>query len=160
MAIVIDTSTPGPVTIAQASTTTTSGTFSPPANSVIFIFFAMTGPAALTVQTVSSVTDSLGAHLGWSLFSGSRDNIFSQGNLTGTAEVWWASCPSAQTNMTVTANYSQSNNSGGTSPSGLMQIIVFTGASFNQTGNSSIRNSTTTATPSQNLTTSANNSWV
>ena len=160
MAIAIDTSTPVVTAVTNSGTTTTSAAFSPPANSVIFVFFALNGATGVTAQSVTAMTDSLGSHLGWALFTGSRDNIRSGSTLDGDTEVWWASCPSAQTNMTVTATYAVINSNATVNPAGLMEVVVFTGAATTQNGNASIRNSTSTGTPSQTLVTSANNSWV
>ncbi|HEY5138668.1 MAG TPA: hypothetical protein VIJ25_05040, partial [Methylococcales bacterium] len=160
MALAIDSSTPAPGIFIGTATSGTSASFSPPANSVIFAFFAMTGNVSASPQSVASITDSLGTHLQWNFYTGSRDNIAVGSTLTGTTEVWWASCPSAQTNMTVTSTFTTSNNGTGSQPGCIMQLIVFTGASPTQTGNASIRNSTSTGTPSQTLVTSAANSWV
>jgi len=160
MALAIDASTPAATSISNSGTTTASASFSPPASSVIFVFFAMVGATGVTAQSVNSLTDSLGSHLGWALFTGSRDNIRSGTTLDGDTEVWWASCPSAQTNMTITATYAIANGNASGNPAGIMQIVVFTGAATTQNGAASIRNSTASATPSQTLVTSTNNSWV
>jgi hypothetical protein len=159
MILAIHPSTPLLDNISKTGTSfTTTHAFSPPDNSVIFVFVACTGPVSGS-QTVASMSDSLGGHLSWTLFTGSRDNI-TVSSLTGDTEVWWAACPSAQSNMTVTVNLAVANDSAGSDPAGIIQPIVFTGAAPTQNGNAAIRNSGTAATPSQTLTTSVNNSWV
>lgn len=159
MALAIDPSTPQLDNISMTGTSfTTTHLFSPPANSVIFVFITCVGPASGS-QTVTSMSDSLGGHLSWALFTGSRDNV-TVSSLTGDTEVWWAACPTAQTNMSVTVNLAVANDSAGSDPAGIIQPVVFTGAAPIQNGNATIRNSGTAATPSQTLTTSVNNSWV
>src|SRR6266536_1424703 len=128
MALAIDASTIGPTTVANAGTTTTTAAFSPPAGSVIFVFFALVGATGTTAQSVISLTDSLAGHLSWTLYTGSRDNIRSGTLLDGGTEVWWAACPSAQTNMTATATYAVANSHATGSPAGMTQVVVFMGA--------------------------------
>jgi len=161
MALAIDSSTPAPDNVTRSTAAiTTTNTFSPPAGSVIFLFISGTGPSPAATQTVTGVSDNLGVHLGWALFTGSRDNVQSGILLGGNTEVWWAACPSAQSNMTVTVTFNSANSSSSSNPAGMIQPIVFTGAATTQNGNASIRNSTASATPSQTLVTSAANSWV
>ena len=167
MAILIDASTPTVKTITGSSTSTASNSFSPPANSVIFCLVAV-GNLTGNTQTVTSVTDSLGSHLTWTLMNGptdgtganqnARSNAQIGGGVTGaTAEVWWASCPSSQTSMTVTPTWANSSLSGG----GLLGIIVFTGAATSQVGAVGLANNTAnTGTVTHAVATTANNSWV
>jgi hypothetical protein len=157
MALAIHSSTPGPKTVSNVGTTTVSAAFSPPANSAIYVFFSLAG--GTTAQSITNMTDSLGSHLEWNLYPGSRDNLLSGSTIRGSTEVWYSYTGSAQTNMTVTATYATANNNPAGTPAGLMQIVVFTGAST-ATGNATIRNDSATAVPSQTIVTSASNSWV
>jgi len=163
MALAIDASTPAPDGISRLTTSiTTTHAFSPPAGSVIFVFISATGGGGGSAQDVTSVTDNLGAHLTWAEPTGVLDNIRGGGGsgLDGVTDIYWASCPNAQTNMTITANFTVANASSTTNPAGIIQPVVFTGASTTQTGAAAIYNSTSAATPSLSLTTTANNSWV
>lgn len=157
MALAIDASTPAVKGVAPA-TSITSNTFSPPANSVIVVLVSPGGPSG-SAQSVSSMTDNLGSHLTWALITGARSNTNSNGQLGGSAEIWYASCPSSQTNMTVTANFAI--NSGATvSPDSLIQPIVFTGAKTTQNGATAIDPQTGSTLPSKSVTTTAAGSWV
>lgn len=101
-----------------------SNTFSPPAGSVIVV-------AAQATQSFTdpwgtpTITDSLGSHLTWTLVTQQADVSFSGANTT--AALFWASCPSAQTNMTVTVTQSCSG-SGQSVTFSSIAVDVFTGA--------------------------------
>jgi hypothetical protein len=62
--------------------------------------------------------------------------------------------------MTITATFSTANSAATSSNAGMIQLVVFTGASSTQGTAASIRNSTTSSMPNQSLTTTVNNSWV
>lgn len=155
MTLAIHASTPAckAMPALAANGTVASNTFSPPGGSdcIIALCVAADGPAT-GPQTISQVTDSIGT-LTWAILTGgnavvARSNGASVAGseIGGTTEVWIAACPSAQTNMSVTAKVSAAT--GGTSPDGLILPIVFTGASATQTGNVAIKNNTTPAAPS------------
>lgn len=157
MALAIDASTPAPKLVPITGTSVASNTFSPPANSVIALMVVVIGPSG-SATSVSSVTDSLGSHLTWGLITGARSNTNSTGNLGGTCEVWYASCPSAQTNMTVTPTYS--NPAGAGNAEGFVLPIVFTGAATTQNGAVATDPQTAAALPSKAVTTTRAGSRV
>lgn len=161
MALAIDASTPDKTTVTGSGTSFVTNTFSPPAGSVIFLLITGTGSAVKHVQSVTSVTDSLGSHLSWTLFSGSQANFLEENTLEGTTEIWWATCPDGATDMTVTVTFAFVNDLvGATRPGGIILPVVFTGASTTQNGQVAIHNTTPQTTPSLSLTTSADGSWV
>lgn len=82
--------------IGTATATVVTNTFSPPANSVIVVVIEAI-ESFTDAWTTPTVTDSLATHLTWSIAASQADTASSFG------AVWvaWASCPSAQTNMTV-----------------------------------------------------------
>lgn len=160
MALAIDSSCPT-FTSTDTSSVTTVNTFSPPAQSVIYLFVCCTGPSTLTytAQAVVSITDNVGANLNWTLAA--RDNCANKAAIGGCAEVWWAYCPNAQTNMQLTVTTVAANSSTSNVPAGLIQPVVFTGAKANQAGAATaILNSTVAGLPSLSLTTTAAGSWV
>lgn len=138
MAVAVNAATPAYTAIGASVSSQTTGTFSPPANSWVFLLVSVgdnTGTG--NTQSVTSVTDSLGSHLSWALCSGPSGGtgatINAQENATlgvvgtgATAEVWAAACPSAQTNMTVTPSFAWPSLSGG----GLVLPIVVTGVNL------------------------------
>jgi hypothetical protein len=161
MALAIDSSTPAGDTVPHiGNTATTTHAFSPPAGSVIFVFVIGAGPTSPAVQSVSGITDNLGVPLGWALYPGARDNTMVGGTLEGNAEVWWAYCPNAQTNMIITVTFTANNDNSGSNPAGIVQPVVFTGAAPIQNGSANTRSSTTTGAPSVSLTTVGNGSRV
>lgn len=95
MALAFDSSTPALFTNDTAVSSGTSNSFSPPAGSLLV---CTTGCPFSSGITVSSITDSLGSHLNWTKLIQAQHNA--------DAEIWAADCPSAQTGMTVTVNYS------------------------------------------------------
>lgn len=156
MSLAIDTSTPAHTAIPITSTSSTTNAFSPPANSVIFLMVSVNG-ASNTSQKINSVTDTTATGLTWTQLV--LDNIATAA-LGGCTTVWYAPCPSAQTAITVTANFNISTGGSGVNGAGSMIPVVFTGAAMKQTGNTSVRNSATAGTPSQTLVTQFDNSWV
>jgi hypothetical protein len=86
---------PGTQTATQVSKT-----FSPPAGSVIIVnAVALSSGVSDWSATPFAITDSLGSHLSWNLKVDRYDNSDSQ--YSERIAVFWAYCPSAQTNMTV-----------------------------------------------------------
>lgn len=158
MTLAIDASTPALKLVPISGTSVASNTFSPPASSVIVLMVVTIGPSNV-VSSVSSVTDSLGSHLTWGLISGARCNTNNVGNLGGTCEVWYASCPSAQTNMTVTPTYTNPAGGGGANE-GFILPIVFTGADTTQNGAVATDPQTSAALPSKAVTTTRAGSRV
>jgi hypothetical protein len=146
MALALDASS-NTAHVASNVTSQTTAAFSPPANSVIFVAVAMIAPV---IDSITSVTNT-GTALTWSLLRRGSGSGY------GMAEVWWAANPSAQTNITVTANFASASFtlSGGC---GIMRTLVFTGAASTQNGASV--GATGTAAPSQTVVTTATNSWV
>lgn len=157
MALAIDASTPTFKPVPISGTSVASNVFSPPANSVIVLMVVAIGPSG-AASSVSSVTDSLGSHLTWGLIPGARSNTNNAGNLGGTCEVWYASCPSAQTNMTVTPTYT--NPAGAGNAEGFVLPIVFTGADTTQNGAVATDPQTAAALPSKAVTTTRAGSRV
>lgn len=157
MPLTIDASTPNFKDVPISGTSVASVAFSPPANSVIVLLVVVVGPSTI-VTSVSAVTDSLGSHLSWALITGARCNTNNTGNLGGTCEVWSASCPSAQTNMTVTPTYT--NPAGAGNSEGIVLPIVFTGADTTQNGATATDPQTAAALPSKAVTTTRAGSWV
>lgn len=158
MTLAIDASTPALKLVPISGTSVASNTFSPPASSVIVLMVVTIGPSNVA-SSVSSVTDSLGSHLTWALISGARCNTNNVGNLGGTCEVWYASCPSAQTNMTVTPTYTNPAGGGGANE-GFILPIVFTGADTTQNGAVATDPQTSAALPSKAVTTTRAGSRV
>ncbi len=157
MALAIDASTPNLKLVPITGTSVASNVFSPPANSVIVLMVVTINPSG-AVASVSSVTDSLGSHLTWALIPGARSNTNSSGNLGGTCEIWYASCPNAQTNMTVTPTYT--NPAGAGNGEGFVLPIVFTGAATTQNGAVATDPQTVAALPSKSVTTTRAGSRV
>lgn len=116
MALAIDASTPASTT--GTTTTPTSGSFSPPAGSVIFVVFRDT----LATTSVTGVTDSLGSHLTW-------QHVGSFTDTAGVAaeDVYAAFAATAPGSMTVHATYSGSK-------TWYVTPIVYTGAASTQNG--------------------------
>ncbi len=162
MALAIDSSTPAPHpinwTIEQPSGIQPA-VFSPPAGSVIFVFFSIS-VALPDRQDIYGMTDSLTTSLNWQPYEGALDCISTATApaLYGATTVWWAYCPSAQTNMSIAAY--PVNDLSSNDPSGLAQVVVFTGASPYQIGNVAVRRSRAAGTASLSLTTTYDNSWV
>lgn len=151
---VVDSSTPAVTSVPSSSTSATTASFTPPAGSVLFLFVSVDGSASST-QSVTSVTNT-GTSLNWTRLA--QSNAKSVGVLGGTAEIWYAPNPYIQGAITVTANFAISTG-GSTTPDGLLQAVVFTGAAAVQNGATNTANSTS-GTPSVALTTTAPNSWV
>jgi hypothetical protein len=141
MAIAVDTSTPALKT--NSATTAVSNSFSPPANSLLVIVYM-----SPNTTTISSITDSLGGHLTYTLRKGNH------GTGDCNTEIWVADCPSSQTGMTVTATL-------GVSVYGTIGIVVLTGAiaAASQTGATN-NASSFGAAPTSSVTTTANGSLV
>lgn len=158
MGLAIDASTPAPKNVPISGTSVASNSFSPPAGSVIVLMCVVIGPSG-SAASVTSVTDSLGSHLMWGLIPGARSNTNNVGNLGGTCEVWSASCPSAQSNMTVTPTYTP-DPAGAGGNEGFILPIVFTGAAPTQNGAVATDPQTGAALPSKAVTTTRMGSWV
>lgn len=119
-----------------------SNTFSPPAGSVIYLFSSCTNLA----QAVSSVTDNLGSHLSWAIVKAETANGCD-------TEIWYASCPSAQSNMTVTPSYGSSGDLS-------VAPLVLTGAATSESGAATASGTSASGTPSLALTTTQQGSLV
>lgn len=157
--LVIENTTPDAKTMDTPSTSSwQANSFSPPAQSVIYLFVSGTGASIATAQGVASITDDVGANLQWRLAV--RDNVIIPSVLRGTAEIWWAYCPAAYSNMTLTVNLVTPNTATGSGNCGIIQPVIFTSAAPNQTGATAFRNSTASGTPSLSLTTTAPGSRV
>lgn len=119
MALAIDASTPALVTQNAAFITSlASNSFSPPAGSLLVVVVGFPSSA----NAVTSITDSLGTPLTYT------NRVAHAAGATDT-EIWVADCPSAQTGMTVTANFSNSKGQ-------CIGVLVMTGAkaAASQTG--------------------------
>jgi hypothetical protein len=115
-------STPVPAksTVGTPGTPVTSASFSPPAGSTLIVLWGADSNRAFDVAP--TITDSLGTHLIWTLV---RYSQAGSGGGDGEVAVYWANCPAAQTNMTVTMTSSNA-----TIGSSAFQVLVFTGASY------------------------------
>lgn len=158
MGLAIDASTPALKKVPISGTSVASNSFSPPAGSVIVLMCVVIGPSG-SATSVTSVTDSLGSHLTWALITGARSNTNNVGNLGGTCEVWYASCPAAQTGMTVTPTYTP-DPAGAGDNEGFILPIVFAGADTTQNGATATDPQTGSALPSKAVTTTRAGSWV
>lgn len=125
-------------TVATAVAAAVSTAFSPPAGSGIAV---LVGNGVNNTASVSSITDSLGSHLSYSLLK--RSALAS-----GAAEIWWANCPAAQTGMTVTTTLTAAIDGRDYA----IGIIVFTGAALTQNGATQATGNTA-GTPTGSLTT-------
>ncbi len=120
---VLDPSTPAPVGVPRNVSSMTTAAFSPPAGTVIYAALSLDQlPGEKTV--VGSITNT-GTPLNWQLLG--REN---HGN-GGDVEVWWAYNVGAQSNMTVTTNFSQPSKDV-PAPLGDFQVFVFNNAAPNQ----------------------------
>jgi hypothetical protein len=154
---VVDASTPAITAVAPNVTTAASNAFSPPAATVIELALALDSYPTDVNAHVASVTNS-GTALTWHL-KGSENRT---GNgVGGFVEVWWAYNPTAQTNITVTATFSQPTKNI-TPPAGGMQVIVLRNAAADQSSAAWIANADVTngSPPSATVTTTASNSLV
>src|SRR6266550_1698450 len=157
MAIALDASTPAATTIVKASTSQASASFSPPANSLILVFFGLQVVDSVTAQSVSAVTNT-GTSLTWTRKVLANHSGSSPG---GSAEIWWAFNTAAQTGITVTANFTRAAGSSGDQNGGLMAVKVYTGTATSlSTAASATQISTTNAVFTASVTTTGANSWV
>jgi hypothetical protein len=155
----IDPSTPAATAVMNNVTSTTSPTFSPPANTVIYAVFSMDSASYEgTITSVNTVTNS-GTPLTWHLLG--RNNTFSS-QAGGFLEVWWADNPTSQTNITSTATFSMATKNV-SPPVGDFQILVMDNAAADQSSAAwsanTLLNSQNNA-PFDNITTTKNNSQV
>src|SRR5690348_4105892 len=101
MAIAVDASTPAVATQTSATTATlASASFTPPANSVIYIFWGgNAGSSESLTGTPPTITDNLGAHLTYTLIN---HRAFGEvGGNAGQAAMWVAVVGASQA-MTIT----------------------------------------------------------
>lgn len=128
--LAIDASTPAAKHGSQTVPALVSNSFSPPAGSQIWVFWGANDDPNSGQPAAPTITDSLGTHLTWNQTDWSRAADTSNiGN--GQAAIWWANCPSAQTNMTVTVTNGSQANSG---EDAHLAPVVFTGADTTQNG--------------------------
>ena len=124
----IDPATPGPTAVLNNVTATTSPTFAPPANAVIYAVLSMDSASyAGPITSVSTITNS-GTPLVWHLLG--RNNA-SSSSTGGFVEVWWADNPSAQTAITATATFNMATKNV-SPPVGDFQILVMDNAAADQ----------------------------
>jgi len=122
--------------IGANQTAVTSPAFNAPAGSVIYATVMANGPDTGTPQSVTGVSNT-GTSLNWQLLTNpisgtvARSNLQSPGVLGGTAEVWWAYNPTAQTSIMVTAQLAVRSVS---SPDGFLEAVVVNNAAPDQTG--------------------------
>lgn len=103
----------------------TSNTFSPTAGSTVVVV-GMATESFNNSWNTPTITDSVG--LSWTLASVQSDNSVAANNANSCIALWWANCPSAQTNMTVTQTMSLAG-SGQTIVFSSIAPAVWTGAS-------------------------------
>lgn len=144
MAIAQDGSTPALAPPNAAGTTVTSNAFSPPAGSLLVVTY----PSNYG-YTITGISDSLATHLTYRKLVGAV--------LDEDCEIWVADCPSAQTNMTVTATVSSSLPANEST----LGVVVVTGTkpAAQQTG-ATASNSQYSGAPSCGVTTTADGSLV
>lgn len=131
---VLDAATPKMAPVPNNVTTVTSPAFSPPAHSVLYASFAIDSPyigepgqTYVPHPHVASITNT-GSPLVWHFLAADSTNTAYVG---GWAEVWWASEPSSQSGMQVTATFAQASKNV-TPPTGGFQILVVDGAAADQ----------------------------
>lgn len=130
MALAIDASTPAAVHSAVNVTTATTASFTPPAGSQLWAFWAGDDDTGISQPGAPSITDNLGAHLTWNQTDWSRAaDTSNTGN--GQAAIWWANCPTSQA-MTVTVTTGNTNPTSGNDAH--LRVIVLTGADTAQNG--------------------------
>src|SRR5258707_465873 len=130
------------------ATTRATATFSTSAPNDLLLVFVSSGKGTATSTVVNSVA---GGSLTWVLVQRTNTQL-------GTAEIWRAFAPTALTNVTVTATFSQSVLSS-------MTVVSFTGVDTTGTNGSGAIGATATANaaagaPSASLTTTRANSVV
>src|SRR5712671_2830737 len=130
------------------ATTRATATFSTSATNELLLAFVSSGKGTATSTVVNSVA---GGSLTWVLVQRTNTQL-------GTAEIWRAFAPTALTNVTVTATFSQSVLSS-------MTVVSFTGVDTTGTNGSGAIGATATANaaagaPSATLTTTRANSVV
>lgn len=133
MALAIDASSPAAVVNNAGLAALTTASFSPPANSLIVVIASADDN---TTPCSASISDN-------------QSNVYSlraRSNANGTAEVWTYYTPTALTGLTVTATFTNAWNF---TNSGLLQVLVFTGAQSTQPGaaTTAIGATSTTITP-------------
>ena len=155
----IDPATPGPTAVLNNVTATTSPTFAPPANAVIYAVLSMDSASyAGPITSVSTITNS-GTPLVWHLLG--RNNA-SSSSTGGFVEIWWADNPSAQTAITATATFNMATKNV-SPPVGDFQILVMDNAAADQSTAAWAQNSLLNAennAPFVNVTTTQSNSRV
>jgi hypothetical protein len=130
------------------ATTRATATFSTSATNELLLAFVSSGKGTATSTVVNSIA---GGSLTWVLVQRTNTQL-------GTAEIWRAFAPTALTNVTVTATFSQSVLSS-------MTVVSFTGVDTTGTNGSGAIGATATANaaagaPSASLTTTRANSVV
>jgi hypothetical protein len=155
----IDPSTPAATAVQNNVPLTTSPSFSPPATTVIYAVFSMDSASYNGHITSVNAITTTGAPITWHLLG--RNNNYSS-TAGGFLEVWWAYNPTAQTNITATATFSQ-NTKNVAPPVGDFQILVMDNAAADQSTAAWNANWLLTSignTPSVNITTTKANSQV
>lgn len=117
MALAIDGSSPTPIS-GNAATGMTTASFNPPANSLIVVLASAddgTTPCTANISDNQSHTYTR----------------YARSNSNGTSEVWGFYTSSALTGLTITAQFTNGWNSANT---GILSVLVFTGASSTQPG--------------------------
>jgi hypothetical protein len=133
----VDPSTPAACTIQNNVSSTSCGTFSPPAGTVIYAMFSVDSPAGVPGAGVAydpnnagcqpGITNS-GTALCWHRVINENGTNSVVG---GFVDVWWASNSGAQTGIQVTANFAQPTKNV-PPPVGLFRVVVMNGAAANQ----------------------------
>lgn len=158
MGILLDASTPAHTAIGAVATTVTSASFNPPAASIIEVVVVVDG-FATDSQSVTSISNT-GTALTWRFLQRANRHSVADG-IGGSSEVWWAYNDAAQTGITVTANFAFSS-AEAHSPSGMLQILVFTGAAPDQStaATASVSQAPAVSAPSGSVMTTGDGSWV
>lgn len=124
MAMALDASSPSGV--SQTTNTVqnvVSGSFTPPANSLLVVMWAGNTNTINEAAATPGITDSLGAHLTYTLIRHASPGTLSIGTIGGQTALWWAKVvTSAAMTVTVTSNSA----SGGRDSA--LRVAVLTGA--------------------------------
>lgn len=147
MAIAIDSSTPAPSKLTGVlASPATSNSFSPPANSLILVGFSA---CSIATEPPPGTNLPTGGGLTYTKliekWDGSNDY----------AGLWWAFATSAPGSMSISITLTNIPQQGG-----LLQPVVLTGCSSNQSGAGTGFQSATGQTPSVSVTTTASGSQV
>lgn len=156
MALALDASTPAAVHSAVNVTTATTASFTPPAGSILVVFWAGDDDTGVSQPGAPSITDSLGSHLTYTQTDWSRAADTSNvGN--GQAAIWWAPVATSAA-MTVTVTNGNTNPTSGNDAH--LRVAVITGALTSAPIGAHGKSGGTTQTGTATYSSTADNSWA